>query len=73
MATQKRRLNISLPYDVDKVLVTIAQRDSIPQAAKVVELLERALEIEEDAMWDKIAAERDSKKARFFSHEKAWS
>lgn len=73
MPTQKRRLNISLPQNIDKALVTIAQRDNIPQATKAVELLEHALEIEEDVIWDSIAEKRDTKKAKFLSHDSAWS
>ena len=73
MPTQKRRLNISLPQDIDRALVTIAQRDNVPQATKAIELLEHALEIEEDVIWDSIAKKRDTKKTKFLSHSNAWS
>jgi len=73
MATTKRRLNISLTEEVDQVLARIAERDNMPQATKATELLKRALEIEEDIVWDTLASSRDSKNARFVDHKKAWA
>ena len=55
-----------------RALSTLARRDKIPQATKVVRLLETALELEEDQIWDLIASQRDTKNARFTSHTKAW-
>jgi len=71
MAT-KTRLNISLSSDLRQALAKLAQRDQIPQATKAVRLLESALELEEDQIWNKIALNRDSKTARFIPHDKAW-
>ena len=71
MAT-KTRLNISLSSDLRQALIKLAQRDQIPQATKAVRLLESALELEEDQIWNKIALNRDSKTARFIPHDKAW-
>ena len=71
MAT-KTRLNISLSNDLREALAKLAQRDQIPQATKAVRLLESALELEEDQIWNKIALNRDSKTARFIPHDKAW-
>ena len=71
MAT-KTRLNISLSSDLRQALIKLAQRDQIPQATKAVRLLESALELEEDQIWNKIALNRDSKAARFIPHDKAW-
>ena len=73
MSTDKRRLNITLTKEVDKAVSTLALRDNVPQATKVSELLKRALEIEEDQVWDQIAGKRDTKNARFISHDKAWA
>lgn len=55
------------------MLIKLARRDRIPQATKAARLLEIALEIEEEQIWDTIAKERDIKNARYFSHKKAWS
>lgn len=73
MATSKRRINISLPDSVNDALVLLAERDNVPEATKATDLLRLALEIEEDQVWDRIASRRDTKKARFVSHTKAWA
>ena len=73
MATKKHRLNISLPADIDKAVISLAQRDKVPQATKATHLLQLALELEEDQVWDSIARTRDTKQARFISHGKAWT
>jgi len=72
MTTTKKRINITLPPEIDRILSSIARRDNIPQATKAAALLEIALEIEEDEAWEKMARKRDTKNARFVSHEKAW-
>ena len=73
MATLKKRVNISLSPDLEKMLFRVAKRDNLPQATKAAHLLEFALEIEEDVALDKIAGERDHKKTRFLTHKQVWS
>lgn len=73
MTTVKKRINLSIGGDVEKMLGMLAKRDSVPQATKAVELLRIALEIEEDQVWTTVASTRDKKGARFISHEKAWA
>ncbi|MEK7067138.1 MAG: hypothetical protein AAB949_02060 [Patescibacteria group bacterium] len=72
MPITKTRLNISLPDDVRNALSRLARRDQVPQATKAARLLETALELEEDQVWDAIAKQRDIKNARYLSHDKAW-
>lgn len=72
MSTTKTRINISLPDNVRDVLSKLARRDRIPQATKATRLLEVALELEEDQVWDALAKQRDTKKSRYLSHETAW-
>ena len=72
MSTAKARINISLPDSVRDALVKSARRDRVPQATRAARLLETALELEEDQIWDMIAKNRDTKKARYVSHDKAW-
>lgn len=55
-----------------EALAKLARRDRIPQATKATRLLEAALEVEEDQIWDAIAQTRDLKGARYLSHKKAW-
>lgn len=72
MPTEKKRLNLSLSPALDRVMTKVAARDRVPMASKAVELLQIALEIEEDTLWDRIAHTRDKRGARFVSHRDAW-
>jgi hypothetical protein len=73
MATTKRRVNISLPAHTDIALKKLAKRDDVPDATKALELINLALEIEEDELLESIAAKRDTEDAVYVSHEEAWS
>lgn len=72
MSTTKTRINISLSDSVKEALEKLARRDRMPQATKATRLLEAALEMEEDQVWDILAKERESKKSRFISHDRVW-
>ncbi len=72
MATTKKRINISLPADVEASLSKLADRDEVPQATKAVYLLKLAIEIDEDDVLNALAQQRDRKGAKFVSHKKAW-
>lgn len=72
MPTLKKRLNVSLPEDVEEALRVLAERDDVPQATKALHLITIALEIEEDDIFNAIAEKRDTKKVQFISHKKAW-
>lgn len=65
MSTAKSRINISLPDDVRDALSKLARRDQMPEATKAARLLETALEIEEDQVWEQIASERDKQDGGF--------
>ena len=73
MPTTKTRINLSLPTDMEGILALLAKRDAVPRATKAVELMRLAMEIEEDIVLNSIAASRDTDKAKFISHEEAWS
>jgi hypothetical protein len=47
MPTSKQRLNLTLPKHLALFLKKISLRDDLPQAAKAVQLIQRALELEE--------------------------
>ena len=51
MPTTKTRISIAVPRETELYLQSLADRDSMPLATKARELLETALEIEEDAYW----------------------
>lgn len=73
MPTSKKRINITLEADTALFLEKIALRDDVPQATKVAQLLEKALEAEEDEYFSKIADKRAKKKTGWISHEEFWS
>ena len=73
MATSKKRINISLPKDIEIVLEELAERDNVPTATKAIELIKIGIEIDEDEIWNRLAEERDTKDAKFISHKEAWS
>ena len=72
MATTKKRLNITLPDDLEKALAYLAKRDAEPQSVKAVQLIRLAVELDEDGILGNLAAARDQKRAKFISHEDAW-
>jgi len=73
MPTTKKRLNITLSPVVEAAIKRLAERDQLPQASKVVELLLIAIEIEEDRVWDMLARQRDTRGDKFLSHKNAWA
>lgn len=73
MPTLKKRLNMSLPEDIEEAVAALAERDDVPQATKALHLIQLAIEIEEDDVWNAIAESRDTKDAKFVSHQEAWA
>ena len=72
MSTTKSRLNISLTDDTKKALLNISKRDQMPAATKAVRLMESGMEVEEDDLWDKIAANRENKNSAFYTHSEVF-
>lgn len=72
MPTLKSRINVSLSDDIKLALKRLAARDHIPEATKAARLIEVALEIEEDQLWNARAEKRDIRGARFVPHKRAW-
>jgi len=72
MSTIKKRLNISLSPALEEAVARLAVRDNTPQATKITELLQEAIELEEDQVWDSIASLRDTRSAKFVPHKNAW-
>lgn len=74
MATNKKRINISLPKDTEIALNLLAKADGVPVATKAVELLENALEILEDQVLNDIAEQRaNNPKAEYIDHDEFWA
>ena len=73
MPTAKTRVNVSLSDELNSALKKLAVRDQVPTATKAERLLEMALEIEEDEVWNKLAGIRDkTKNVKFLTHDQAW-
>ncbi|KKW24197.1 MAG: hypothetical protein UY70_C0023G0003 [Candidatus Kaiserbacteria bacterium GW2011_GWB1_52_6] len=73
MATTKQRINISVSKSTHDALMLLAKRDQEPLATKAGELVEFALELEEDRMLSEIAAKRDVKGVRWIKdNDRIW-
>lgn len=72
MATIKRRLNITLPFEVESALKRVSLKDKVPQATKAIELIKLALETEEDLYFVEVSEKRLKEKAKFIDHKSAW-
>jgi hypothetical protein len=72
MATTKRRLNITLSPEVDKLISEIARRDNVPHATKVSELLAISLVLEEDKAFSVLGDNRLKQRGKKLSHADVW-
>lgn len=72
MPTTKKRINITAPKILEDALQELAKRDEVSVSGKATELLRHAIETEEERVWELLANKRDTKKARFTSHNRAW-
>lgn len=72
MPTIKKRVNLSIPKEMEKILKKLAKRDQVSLAAKAMDLMYQAIEIYEDDVLNSIAKKRDTKDAKFISHKKVW-
>ncbi len=69
MATEKKRINVSLSKHAHKALSYLAHRDDVPYATKAACLIDEALELEEDIALDYLACQRSSEKVNYISHD----
>ncbi len=72
MATIKKRINITLSADMETAITQIAKRDRVPEATKAAELIEKALMIEEDVIWDRLAEARLKNTKKWLTHKQVW-
>lgn len=75
MPTSKKRLNISLSPEMDKLIRQSARRDDMPEATKAAELIKIALELEEDMVLGQMLEERLREhvpESKYISHKEAW-
>lgn len=72
MPSTKNRINLTVPADIEQTLIRFAKRDDTSVATTALELIRRALEIEEDTALLTIAEQRESKRTKTVSHAQAW-
>jgi len=72
MPTQKARINLAVPKDMEKIIKQIAKRDQVPVATKTLQLLKEALELEEDKILSAIGDARFTDDAKWISKEEVW-
>jgi predicted DNA-binding protein len=73
MPTTKQRINISVGKNTNWAIKQLAKRDQVPASTKVRELVERAIELEEDLIWAEIADRRSKdKNAKYVDHDTFW-
>ncbi len=73
MPTQKKRVNVTLSKPMYQAIGQLAKRDDVPYATKAAQLLEDALELEEDGVFGNLARQRELKGGRYIPHEKVWA
>ena len=73
MPTIKQRINLTVPKDLSHTLQRLALRDDRSVSSKTLELIERALEVEEDIVLQRIVEKRDRKGVRSLAHKSAWA
>lgn len=72
MPSTKTRINLTVPSDLEHDLQRIAKRDDRSLSTVTLDLLRRALEVEEDGLLLAVAEKREKKPVAFVSHAKAW-
>lgn len=73
MPTTKDRINITVGKDTSWAIKQLAKRDRVPASTKVRELVEKAIELEEDLIWAEIADKRAKEKnVKYIDHDTFW-
>jgi hypothetical protein len=72
MPSDKTRINLTVPKDVEQDLRRIAQRDARSVSTAALDLIRHALEVEEDGALLSVAEERERESGALVSHARAW-
>lgn len=75
MPTQHPRINVALELPLFQCLQALAKRDDVSLSMKVRDLIRDALELTEDAYWDRLGEKRKDtfSKKTALSHDEVWS
>lgn len=68
----KKRIYISISSEIEDALEHISEKHNTPIASAASVLLQKAIEIEEDEIWEAVISERKSKNKKFYSDAQAW-
>ena len=72
MPTAKKRINITVDDEMYEALESLSQKKQKSVSGTSLELLEKAIELEEDFHFSQKADERLSRKEKRIPHNKAW-
>jgi len=72
MPTQLKRINTVLEPPLYREVERLARGDRVSLSQKVRDLVREALDLVEDAGWEKLVAERKRRKTRWLTHEEVW-
>ena len=72
MPTQQPRLNLTLDDEIMDMLKGLAKKAHTSVASVAKEMLLDGLDLQEDIYFSELAARRDTKNARWLSHEEVW-
>jgi predicted DNA-binding protein len=72
MPTQKKRINITVDDVIYRSLDRLSRKEQRTLSSVSLQLIEKALELEEDLYFSREADKRLSKKDKRISHAKAW-
>ncbi len=72
MPTAKKRINVTIDDETYKALEKLSKKRAKSISSVSLNLIEQALELQEDLHFSRIADERLTKREKRISHRKAW-
>ncbi len=72
MPTAKKRINVTIDDETYKALEKLSEKRAKSISSVSLNLIEQALELQEDLHFSRIAYERLTKREKRISHRKTW-
>jgi len=72
MPTAKKRINITVDDELFDALESLSNKKRKSISGTSLDLIEKAIELEEDSYFSRVADERLSKSQKRIPHSKAW-
>lgn len=72
MATKQPRLNVTLSDDVAAVLESLSKKEKRSMSAIALEMLQKAIDYDEDAYLCTIAEQREETPTKTLTHDEFW-